>query len=85
MGDVSLADAIIKDIPNFDQELAYQAIRKDAFEVPPSNLKLGRDCLTTYINTGIAEGMISLLLQHMSLHEDLTVKLAAYLSLDLFL
>ena len=47
MGDVSLADAIVNDIPGFDKELAYRAIRKDAFEVPPKGVEgVGRPCLT---------------------------------------
>ena len=51
MGDVSLGDAIVKKIPGFDAELAYEAIRKDAFEVPPTNT-IGRECLTEYITLG---------------------------------
>ena len=49
MGDVSLADAIIKRIPGFDVHDAYQAIRKDAFELPPKGVVgVGRVCLESY-------------------------------------
>lgn len=53
MGDVSLADAIVKDIPGFDREQAYAAIRKDAFEVPPVGVDgVGRVCLSSYLQNG---------------------------------
>ena len=53
MGDVSLAAAIVQDIPGFDREKAYEAIRKDAFEVPTSNLRgKGRVCLPAYLKYG---------------------------------
>ena len=52
-GDVSLAAAIVQDIPGFDQEQAYQAIRKDAFEAPSSSLSgKGRVCLPSYLEYG---------------------------------
>jgi predicted alpha-1,2-mannosidase len=52
MGDVSLADAIVKNIPGFDRELAYEAIRKDAFQQPEEGSDGGRECLRTYLNHG---------------------------------
>lgn len=53
MGDVTLADAIVKKIPGFDAELAYEAIRKDAFETPPQNSSgVGRLCLDPYLRYG---------------------------------
>ena len=53
MGDVTLSDAIVKNIPGFDVELAYEAVRKDAFEVPPSDRDgVGRVCLPTYLKYG---------------------------------
>ena len=52
MGDVSLADAIVKNIPGFDRELAYEAIRKDAFQQPEEGSDGGRECLSTYIKHG---------------------------------
>lgn len=53
MGDVSLADAIVKNIPGFDRDLAYEAIRKDAFEVPPRGVDgVGRVCLEAYLKYG---------------------------------
>lgn len=52
MGDVSFADAIVKNIPGFDHELAYEAIRKDAFHQPEAGSDGGRECLSTYINHG---------------------------------
>ena len=35
--DVVIADAIVKGIRGFDYDLARSALKKDAFEVPPSN------------------------------------------------
>lgn len=54
MSDVSLADAIVKDIPDFDQNLAYEAIRKDAFDIPIGsiNSNRGRTCLPSYLQYG---------------------------------
>ena len=52
MGDVSLADAIVKNIPGFDRELAYEAIRKDAFQQPEAGSDGGRECLSTYLKYG---------------------------------
>lgn len=52
MGDVSLAAAIVNEIPDFDVEVAYEAIRKDAFEVPPPGINEGRDCLEIYESYG---------------------------------
>lgn len=54
MGDVALADAIIKNIPGFDVKSAYAAIRKDAFEVPQrdTNGQVGRYCLDAYMKFG---------------------------------
>ena len=49
MGDVSVADAIVKEIPGFDVTTAYEAIRKDAFEVPPPNCAGGRECFDSYL------------------------------------
>ena len=51
MGDVSVGDAIVKKIPGFDTEIAFAAIRKDAFEVPPSST-IGRECLNEYVRLG---------------------------------
>jgi putative alpha-1,2-mannosidase len=49
MGDVSVADAIIKGIKGFDVQTAYQAILKDAKEIPPSGVTgIGRGCLEAY-------------------------------------
>ena len=53
MGDVTLADAIVKGIPGFDVEKAWEAIRKDAYESPPSNSTgVGRVCLDPYLEYG---------------------------------
>ena len=53
MADVSFADAIVKDIPGVDQDLAYEAIRKDAFQSPPVGEQgIGRVCLDGYIEHG---------------------------------
>lgn len=52
MGDVSLADAIVKGIPGFNASVAYEAIRKDAFVVPTDNPGLGRTCLQAYLQNG---------------------------------
>ncbi len=53
MGDVSVADAIVNEIPGFDVQKAYEAIRKDAFEIPPSGVDgVGRVCLEGYLKYG---------------------------------
>lgn len=53
MGDVTLADAIVKKIPGFDVELAWEAIRKDAYDAPPANSSgVGRVCLDPYLEYG---------------------------------
>lgn len=53
MGDVTLADAIVKEIPGFDVSIAYEAIRKDAFEIPPNGVEgVGRVCLESYLQFG---------------------------------
>lgn len=53
MGDVSLASAIVNEIPGFDRVLAYEAIRKDAFQEPPLGVGgVGRECLTDYLKYG---------------------------------
>jgi predicted alpha-1,2-mannosidase len=60
MGDVVLADAIVKELqgfdPHFDPHLAYEAIRKDAFEEPPEDAEgdsgVGRECLSAYLEKG---------------------------------
>ncbi len=53
MADVTFADAIVKNIPGLDQPLAYEAIRKNAFESPPEGVQgIGRVCLNPYIKHG---------------------------------
>lgn len=53
MGDVSVASAIVNNIPNMDFALAYEAIRKDAFEIPPQGVDgVGRVCLSSYLTYG---------------------------------
>jgi predicted alpha-1,2-mannosidase len=53
MGDVVIADAIVKGIKGFDTALAYEALRKDAFTIPPSNSNVvGRVCLPSYDKYG---------------------------------
>jgi putative alpha-1,2-mannosidase len=53
MGDVSLADAIVNDIPNFDVAKAYEAIAKDAFQIPPTGVEgVGRVCMESYLKYG---------------------------------
>jgi len=47
-----IADAIVKGIKGFNVTLAYQAIRQDAFVVPPGNEVAGRVCLQDYITLG---------------------------------
>lgn len=58
MGDVSLADAIVKGIAGFDVQSAYAAIRKDAFVLPPNGAgNIGRTCLAAYLQDGyVASG-----------------------------
>jgi len=53
MSDVPIADAIVNEIPGFDVLTAYEAIRKDAFEVPAKeDLFLGRACMDSYLSYG---------------------------------
>jgi predicted alpha-1,2-mannosidase len=54
MADITFADAIVKNIPGFDINLAYKAIRKDAYEVPPEGVDgIGRVCLKSYLDNGV--------------------------------
>jgi predicted alpha-1,2-mannosidase len=53
MSDVSLADAIVKGIPGFDLNLAYEAIRKNAFVRPTDGIDgRGRVCFDAYAELG---------------------------------
>jgi len=53
MADVSISDAIVKNIPGFDRELAYQAVSQDAFVSPPEGVDgIGRVCLNPYLEYG---------------------------------
>ena len=53
MGDVTLADAIVKRIPGFNVTLAYEAIRKDAFVAPSAaERERGREGLDEYVRHG---------------------------------
>ena len=52
MSDVSFASAIVNEIPGFDVDTAYAAIRKDAFEIPPPTSPGGRFCLASYLSFG---------------------------------
>ena len=57
MQDVVIADAIVNNIPGFDRELAYSAIRKNAFTVPADGESEGRGCLQSYLDNGyVARG-----------------------------
>jgi len=60
MSDVSIADAIVNEIPGFDVQTAYDAIWKDAFIIPTTateSLFLGRACMDSYLSYGyIPEG-----------------------------
>lgn len=51
MADATFADAIIKDIPGFDKDLAFEAILKDSMESPDAE-NVGRPCLGTYLEHG---------------------------------
>ena len=48
--DVTIADAIVKDISGFDQSLAWEAIKKDAFSSPsdPKDTSKGKFGLQVY-------------------------------------
>jgi len=52
--DVVVADAIIKDIPNFDLELAIEALMKDSFQEPPplAGNAVGKEGLNDYQSLG---------------------------------
>lgn len=43
MGDNVLAEAIVKEIPGFDVDTAYAAIRQDAFEVGAKRQDCGKN------------------------------------------
>ncbi len=48
--DVILVDAIVKKVSGFDGNQVYEAIRKDAFDTPPSDgTEKGRVCLPSYL------------------------------------
>jgi putative alpha-1,2-mannosidase len=49
-----IADAIVKNVPNFDLSLARDALMKDAFEQPPavSGGAAGKDGLDVYEKFG---------------------------------
>ena len=47
-----VADAIVKGVPGFNVTLGYQAIRQDAFVVPPTTEIAGRICLKQYVGLG---------------------------------
>lgn len=49
--DVVFADAIVRGVKDFDVELAYEAMRKDAFE-PTHTGEYGRENLPSYIQLG---------------------------------
>jgi predicted alpha-1,2-mannosidase len=63
MGDVSLADAIVKSkwgfLTGFNVSKAYEAIRKDAFETPTEYQKKGREGLVEYDSQGYVPAHIS--------------------------
>ena len=49
---MSLADAIVKKVSGLDGSQVYEAIRKDAFDTPPSDgTEKGRVCLPSYLKT----------------------------------
>lgn len=52
--DVTIADAIVKDISGFDRSLAWEAIKKDAYSSPPDekDTSKGKFGLRVYRNTG---------------------------------
>ena len=52
--DAVFADAIVKGVPGFDRELAYEAIRKHAFEVVEDDTGFGRLGLRDYMELGYA-------------------------------
>jgi putative alpha-1,2-mannosidase len=52
-GDIVISDAIVKNIPGFDRQLALEAILKDAYTAPPPDQPgVGRVCLPTYLEYG---------------------------------
>jgi putative alpha-1,2-mannosidase len=60
MGDVSVADAIVKGIPNFDAQVAYEMIVKDAYTPSDSSEGTGRECLDSYLKYGyVPQGFCS--------------------------
>ncbi len=51
--DIAISDAIVKRIPGFDVDVAYEAVLKDAYESPPEGVQgIGRVCLPAYLEHG---------------------------------
>lgn len=57
-GDVVVADAIMREIPGFDMQLAYGAMHKSSFEAPPGHAggAVGKEGLQDYIAFGYIPG-----------------------------
>ncbi|MGV3616293.1 MAG: GH92 family glycosyl hydrolase [Fimbriimonas sp.] len=50
--DTMVADAMVKGIPGFDPKTAYEALRKDAFEIPQGNPVGGKAGMEEYLRLG---------------------------------
>ncbi len=54
MADVVFSDAIVNEIQGFDVKTAYEAIRQNAYTIPPEKIEgIGRVCLEGYLKYGV--------------------------------
>ena len=79
---MSLTDAIVKKVPGFDGNQVYEAIRKDAFDTPPSDgTEKGRVCLPSYLKTSHRSRIENVLLyqsDYVISQEDAAIRLQLF-------
>ncbi len=73
--DAIIADAICKNIPGFDREVAYAAARKNAFTEPGKFVFEGRQQLKEYMDNGFRPNTVSNSLDYA--YDDACIALAA--------
>lgn len=73
--DAIIADAILKNIPGFDREIAYAAARKNAFTQPGNFVFEGRQQLKAYRDNGFRPNTVSNSLDYA--YDDACIALAA--------
>ncbi len=92
MGDVSLADAIVKKIPGIDVDVAWAAIRKDAFNSPSDSYRaapaiiskrtssIENDRFTSANDPGVGRTCLSPYLQYGYIPQDAVLPSGGYCS-----